>query len=704
MSWQNLRILFSHELKMLARDRRTIVFAIVIPLAMMPFMLFGTKKMMERRARQLKETTYLYAVVGREAAYVRALVQKGRELVSEAESMPDSEEDRLSGFKFQEIPLADAGDALKSGAIQFYLEGLSGAEADALPKESGKKVEGARRSGIRSSRDELSAKQQRLPGVPLIRIYFKSDQDDSMSGRSRMSSLLARVRHVERNEVMMQKGFPLDPEVIFTLETRNEASAGQVTGAWLGRLLTVFLLMFMLSGGSVVAMDIIAGEKERGSLETLLTTSATRAEIVTAKQAVILVVALVITLIQVVNIMIYMTFRVIKLPSDFVIDASPQVIMTLLLLFIPVAALIASVLLMLSAYAKSYKEAQLYFFPVFLLCLAPAAASFLPAITLRSAIVIVPLANVSIAVREIMVGRFDWPMIAITFVVMAAAAAWTLRLSAAMLSKESLITASESDVADMTGGAALFSKRVLRWYGVMAALMFVAAANIPQLATFRRQLIFNEVALFLGATLLMIRVYRLDLRESLALRPVKPAVWLAILFAIPSGNIVAAGVFRLANFVIPVPNQMLEQFGKELFPADIPDWQMIFFLALLPGICEEIAFRGPLLYGLRNRLRPAPLAIAVGLIFGMFHVALFRIIPTGFLGVILTAIALLTGSIFPGMLLHAGNNAFGFMAAKLEFSVGSLDWTVYAASALVFALCFYIIYRNRTPYPGLRTR
>jgi membrane protease YdiL (CAAX protease family) len=179
-------------------------------------------------------------------------------------------------------------------------------------------------------------------------------------------------------------------------------------------------------------------------------------------------------------------------------------------------------------------------------------------------------------------------------------------------------------------------------------------------------------------------------------------VWLAILFAIPSSNLVAVGVFKLANYIIPVPRQMLEQFGRELLPKDMPMWQLIVLLSLLPGICEEIGFRGTLLYGLRRKYRPVSLAIVVGIIFGLFHITLFRIIPTGFLGIILTATALLTGSIFPGMLLHAGNNAFAVWAGQAEIPLGALDWWLYLAAAVVFALSFYLIYRNRTPYPDLR--
>jgi sodium transport system permease protein len=128
---------------------------------------------------------------------------------------------------------------------------------------------------------------------------------------------------------------------------------------------------------------------------------------------------------------------------------------------------------------------------------------------------------------------------------------------------------------------------------------------------------------------------------------------------------------------------------------------MILFLAILPGICEEIAFRGTLLYGLRRRYHPVGLTLIVGFVFGLFHIALFRILPASFLGVILTATALLTGSIFPGMVLHAGNNAFSYAAAMKRLGIGQLAWWAYLVAALIFIMGFAILYRNRTPYPDL---
>jgi membrane protease YdiL (CAAX protease family) len=143
---------------------------------------------------------------------------------------------------------------------------------------------------------------------------------------------------------------------------------------------------------------------------------------------------------------------------------------------------------------------------------------------------------------------------------------------------------------------------------------------------------------------------------------------------------------------------MLEQLDQ-LFSPNIPTWQLYLFVAVIPAIAEEITFRGILLNGLRRKVRPLLLPFAVGIIFGLFHFALFRIGPTAFLGVLLTIIALLTGSIFPGMLLHGLNNAFGVWASEHMLPLASLEWWHYCAATAIFGLAMWIVYRNRTPYP-----
>jgi sodium transport system permease protein len=692
MNWGIVGILMRNELRMLMRYRRTVVLAVVLPLLALPLILMIQHTISERRKRDLTTRIYRYAITGSNAAQVRRAIGFAKEDLAK---YPPTEEDLLTDFRFEEVRVPDPEAALRSQKIDFYILAMSGAEADSVDPEELKGEEDKPQGIGASSKNFRSIEPERLPGVPAVRIFYLGDRQDSGMGRANMRALLVRGRRAVRNQLLEERGFPVDPADVMTIKDDDVASKAQVTGSYLGRFITLVLIMLTMTGGSVVAIDSIAGEKERGSLETLLTTAAERGEIVAAKALLVFAVAVFITVLQVGNLLVYVSFKLIELPKDWVINLPPATLVSLLVLFLPLAAFVAALLLLISAYAKSYKEAQLYFFPVYLLSCAPALAGVLPGISLRSAIALVPIANVSVAVREIMVGNYDWPMMGVAFAAMSLAAWGMARASAKMLTQERLITASESDLSDLTGGPALFPKHVLRWFALMLVALFVVALNMPADTSMAVQVALNEIVLFLGASFLMIRWYRLNPREALSLRPVKPIVWLAVLLLIPSGFLVATGVFQLANLVFPVPQKMIEQFSKDLLPKNVPVWQMVLYISILPGICEETAFRGLLLYGLRSKFRPVTLALGVGIIFGFFHVALFRIIPTAFLGVVLTVVALLTGSIFPCMVAHAGNNALGLFLGLHEVPVAKIGWWGYLMAAVVFFLAFLILYRAR---------
>jgi sodium transport system permease protein len=373
----------------------------------------------------------------------------------------------------------------------------------------------------------------------------------------------------------------------------------------------------------------------------------------------------------------------------------------LLILFLPVAGLVASVLLSISGYAKSYKEAQLYFTPVFLIGLLPALAPLLPGLSLRSAIVFIPVANIALAAKEVLTGVMDWPALVLAWLVTMAAAVWTLRLSVRFLSAERLVTAADIDSVEFAGGPALFGRRVLSWFAVLWATLLIVGNNTAQ-SDLRLQIFLNVVVLFGGASLLMVGRYHLRARDAFALRTPKPAVWFAVLAAVPCGILAGTGLFRLANLVFPVPPQIMESFSQAVFPDQIPFWQILIFLSVLPGIMEELTFRGVLLHGLHNRMHPAALVLVVGLIFGLFHAALFRLAPTAFLGVLLSLVTLLTGSIFPAMLWHALSNALALLAGYHQFPISDLNPAWHSFGLVGLLAAFWILWRNRTPYPGLR--
>jgi membrane protease YdiL (CAAX protease family) len=138
---------------------------------------------------------------------------------------------------------------------------------------------------------------------------------------------------------------------------------------------------------------------------------------------------------------------------------------------------------------------------------------------------------------------------------------------------------------------------------VLWAVLLIVG-NYMEKTNLRVQILVNLVVLLFGTSCLMLRHYRLNPRIALALRPPKPVVWLGVLVAVPGGLLSALGLYRLANLVLPVSTKMTESFNEAVFPPGIPIVQLVFFLTILPGIFEEIAFRGLLLHAWHRGLRP----------------------------------------------------------------------------------------------------
>ncbi len=483
---------------MLLRDRRSVIMAIVLPLVVMPVMLLGSNLAQERREQQLDLAASRIAVTRERAVLARTLLEEGSLGADESRG-----ED--AGSLLSVVEVADPEAALDQRELDAIVEATEPGD---------------------SAHD-----------VPTLRVRFRGDRDGSSLALRRIRESLREARAGRRERLLRQQGFPVDVAAVFATDDVNLAKEGESAGLLLGRSMTLFLLLFLLSGGAVVASDTLAGEKERGTLETLLTSAVTRFEVIAAKHLMIFTVALSITAIQAANLFFYVGLELIPASENLAAAVAPPLAVLLLLLYLPVAACIAGILLLTSGYAKTYKEAQLYFAPVVLLSLVPSLAAFLPGVPLRSAIAIVPIAGIAVAVKEVLIGSFDWPMLALAWISTLLAAAYVVRLSTRLLSSERLVTASGGDDAALTGGAALYRSRMPRWFASMWALLLIFAmnlpGNLPPMTRITSELLFNLVGLFLGGSLLMIRIYRLDPREALSLRPVRPFVWLAVLLGAP---------------------------------------------------------------------------------------------------------------------------------------------------------------------------
>lgn len=323
----------------------------------------------------------------------------------------------------------------------------------------------------------------------------------------------------------------------------------------------------------------------------------------------------------------------------------------------------------------------------------------MPDLPSRSVVSLIPLAGPGLAIPEILASRLDLPILLLQVVVHLTVAAFLLRTTTAYLGREEFLGGQPEAV-----GQALrfeqFSGRALPFYALLAAALMVVPSNFAGLSSLQGQGVFNQLILFGLCPLLLLRMYGQRVSRAIPLRAVSPSILLACLALIPLGQLAATGLSHLLGPLLPAPVKAMEEMMAFMNLEGTPHWQVYLMIGILPGIFEEISFRGVLLYALHKRFSPWTLAAVVALVFGMFHLNFFRILPTAYLGFFLGLITLGTGSILPAMLVHIGNNSLAVFAMYNDFDLEGLSSWIYGLSFLGQILLTGLVLRWGQGYSG----
>jgi sodium transport system permease protein len=242
-----------------------------------------------------------------------------------------------------------------------------------------------------------------------VTLFYLESSDRSLVAKDGLHQILEKINasmlQERLNEANLSDGF----ERPLHLLTRRLPGPGLVVKL-MSQLLPYLIILFSFLGALFPAIDLGAGEKERGTLETLLVTPVGRFSIIVGKFAVVLLAAVVAALLAAFS----LTFSIqLGLLSDLSLVSGGTFsfrwveAMTAILLVFPVGCVFSSVLLALSLFAKSFKEAQTYAGPLQTVIILPAFVSFLPGIELDWWMSSIPVVNVSMALREIFTGNLD---------------------------------------------------------------------------------------------------------------------------------------------------------------------------------------------------------------------------------------------------------------------------------------------------------
>ncbi|WP_286889424.1 ABC transporter permease [Pseudoalteromonas sp. ESRF-bin5] len=190
-------------------------------------------------------------------------------------------------------------------------------------------------------------------------------------------------------------------------------------GEKIGGFLPYLLIPLVLMGATYPAIDLGAGEKERGTLETLLLTPITRTELVLGKFITLLTTSIASTTITVVSMGCWVAVALAFADLDFIKTAFSTLAVTdLLMIFVlllPLAAIFSSLALAISIYARTFKEAQNYMAPLSMGVFFPIIISIMPNMELTAKTAFIPVTNVALAIKDIIKGTVDYTFVGLIF-------------------------------------------------------------------------------------------------------------------------------------------------------------------------------------------------------------------------------------------------------------------------------------------------
>lgn len=542
-----------------------------------------------------------------------------------------------------------------------------------------------------------------------FQISYVSVLETSSSALPSVEELLwqhARERLVARIEYMELPESFASP---LAVERDDRAGSQERGGMLIASLLPLLLLVSILSGALYPAIDLTAGERERGTIQTLFTAPVSSLEILASKFLAVFSVALLTGLANLISLGLVTSYAATAAADQWAeieVSFSFGAIMLLLAVILQLAIYASATLIGAAALARSTKEAQLYTMPIYMGSLMPAAWAQMPGVVLNAKTILVPGANIVLMLRE---GLVHGPVLSDVLLVTAANlgfATFAVFIGSRIFSREGLIVSQAAPFRLLTGRAHLLPSlkpgpgEALAATGVLF-IAFIYIGSQLQLQHPLYGLMATIWLVILAPTLGAAWWWKLDMRTTFALRAAPWTSWVgAALLGISLWVPVALLSTWLEPFVGTMPEHAVAEFEQLLSRPDgvLGMMLIVFTVAITPAIGEEALFRGFLLQGLRQRGSKWGPIVVSAIIFGLFHLLLPRVLTTSLLGVALGWLVIRSGSIGPAILLHALNNSAALFIAWgfADLDEDKLPWgALMAAAAILIGLGLFLVSRTK---------
>ncbi|CAH9061717.1 ABC transporter permease protein NatB [Pseudoalteromonas holothuriae] len=396
---------FKKELLELLRDRKTLFFVLALPMLIFPVIMGLVGFLGSQAALKAEQKVHTYYIINAQHSKQfaeRVFYHKSFKQYSGAEQF-----DTIDALK----------EAVRSGSIDvgIYLE--------ADPADALKQGKQAKWQMVFNDAQSINFIYNRLQSLA-----------NEFSELLREQALVSLGVSKDKQQAILQ------PIVVSKVDTADKReNIGEKIGAFIPYLLIPLVLM----GASYPAIDLGAGEKERGTLETLLLTPVTRTQLVLGKFLTVLLSSLACATVTVLSMAIWVSVAVSFVELDTIKNAFSSITgMDFVLIFallVPIAAIFSSLVLAISIYARTFKEAQNYMAPLSMGVFLPIVVSLMPNMVLNAKTALIPVTNVALAIKEIVKGTVDYGLLSMIVITSAGLAALLLACCVRWFSKETVL-------------------------------------------------------------------------------------------------------------------------------------------------------------------------------------------------------------------------------------------------------------------------
>jgi sodium transport system permease protein len=660
--WRTRAAIARRDLLEFVRDRRAVFITLVMPMAMYPLLAMsstlGVRTAITELERNRPASRLTLALSGPDAEAFAVLV------AAAGDGRPPGWPERLAVDAVEPedaMPSVDAGDAdawidLAPGIMQALARG----------------------------------------GTVTITPRLSSVRPPNLAVREHVLAVLRGVADLARRTRLANAGLPADLMEPIRVEFAGGGAPAPATGIrdilpTAASAVFVLLALLTATGAFYPAIDAIAGEKERGTIETLLIAPCTAVDVVTGKFLAVFAVTLATLLANAVSIGLTATVLVRLLPAGSLgglpLPATLAAAGVTLVAYVGLAAVAAALCLAVTAASKSAKEAQNTLTPVVMLIAALAGSAILPGADAGRWVPAVPFAgHVAVAKASLTASiATAWPRtppaepastatgvaigLALSLVSSALVTWLLLQLTATLVTDEEILFRGP-DAASR--GLARPAPRLLPspGQGLAAAVAGLAALWYAQ-GLAPGDLVSGLLAQQALAVLVPLAALawwqRIDARRTYALDwPAATAPRTGLVLAgaalVGVGLFVTGAAAALAAWgadVSPEVRQLAERLVTLVRSG--PAWRAVLLLAVMPAVCEELLFRGWVLAGLAGaspgRRRAVVAVVVQAALFAVFHLLPERMPQTFAIGVVLGWLTLATRSILPAVVAHAAHNA-----------------------------------------------